>query len=175
MSVAAKWLTCFLILELLSVVIKRSNVICLKCVWVRAAVRQRSYFMITEQGRRLNGHINNYNILTFYWSTRMCLFWDNFKYFLHSDWEIFPQEASLPHLVLRWRGQKLFTRAYNCFKNTLNVNERRAMALFPHMETSMMGKYLFLPHCHSHNDYKVLLWPLLKIKLSMIHFYNPAL
>lgn len=135
MSVAAKWLTCFLILELLSIVIKRSNVICLKCVWARAAVRQRSYFMIrkrshfsccTEQGRHLN-----YNILTFYWSTRMCL--------SHSDWEIFPQEASLPHLVLRWRGQKLFTRSYNWFKNTLNANERVAMALFPHMETSMMG------------------------------------
>lgn len=171
MSVAAKWLTCFLILELLSVVIKRSNVICLKCVWARAAVRQRSYFMIrkrshfsccTEQGRHLN-----YNILTFYWSTRMCL--------SHSDWEIFPQEASLTHLVLRWRGQKLFTRSYNWFKNTLNANERVAMALFPHMETSMMGKYLFVPHCHSHNDYKVLFWLLLKIKLSMIHFYNPAL
>lgn len=37
----------------------------------------------------------------------------------------------------------------------------------------MLGKCLFLPLCHSHNDYKVLLWLLFKI-VKVDRFYNPG-
>lgn len=64
-------------------------------------------------------------------------------------------ETYLPKRPCYREKKKQFTRSYNWFK-ILCMQMKVAMTSFPYMETNMMEK--ILPHCHSHNYYKELLW-----------------